>query len=405
MRAHTTTNKMASNNSTMLSNDTFLSDRVALVQQLNDKMARLMVPATVYICIMMVLGLVGNPMVCYYYGAKTKLTTNTFFIVILALYDVIVCAISMPTEIADIELFYTFEYNVACKILRFVNYFAGIGSILTLVAIATDRFKKICRLTKPQMGIRTAKFVSLGIIGIAILLSWPSLVIYGSIQVPIPNTYGLDLMGADCTSTKEVAYQKYVWVFNGVHFLLFVVLSVVLIVLYSIIGHTIFSHKKRLMMYTPSKNRTPSSTEVETSLSDCSQKMEDNMKGTEKGVIKPKTATQSLFTSIKRHSTVSKKSTDSHKPSGIDSEAVKITVVMVIVTIVFIVSFLPYLSLTVWRVVKRQHEAEFLSDAGLVWFKIGSRSFLLNSSLNPWIYGIFNSNFRQFFFGWICKKR
>ncbi|KAH3818143.1 hypothetical protein DPMN_119739 [Dreissena polymorpha] len=69
---------------------------------------------------------------------------------------------------------------------------------------------------------------------------------------------------------------------------------------------------------------------------------------------------------------------------------------MVIVTIVFIVSFLPYLSLIAWRVVKRQNEAEFLSDAGLVLFKIGSRSWLLNYSHNPWLYGIFNSNFRQF---------
>jgi len=119
-------------------------DNDSLGQLLNDEMATLMVPATVFISLLMVLGFVGNLFVCYYYTFQSKRSTNSFFIVILAVYDLIVCSISMPTEIADIELFYTFENNVACQILRFVNYFAGIASILTLVAIATDRFKRIC---------------------------------------------------------------------------------------------------------------------------------------------------------------------------------------------------------------------------------------------------------------------
>ena len=98
-----------------------------------------------------------------------------------------------------------------------------------------------------------------------------------------------------------------------------------------------------------------------------------------------------------------KKSPNAKNAPCIVSEAV--TIVMVIVTIVFIVSFLPYLTLIVWRVVKRQHAAEFLFDAGLVWFKIGTRSCLFNCSLNPWIYGNFNSNYRQFVFRWMCRKR
>ncbi|KAH3768228.1 hypothetical protein DPMN_169440 [Dreissena polymorpha] len=103
------------------------------------------------------------------------------------------------------------------------------------------------------------------------------------------------------------------------------------------------------------------------------------MQGNDKRVIKTLIATKSLFPNNNRHLTVSKKSTNAQKESGIDSEAVKITVVMVIVNIVFIVSCLPYFLLVVWRVFKRQHEAEFLSDAGLVWFKIGSRSGLLST--------------------------
>ncbi|XP_045202842.2 probable G-protein coupled receptor No18 [Mercenaria mercenaria] len=389
-------------------NDTSGFDKTAVVQRLNDEMAHLMIPATVYISVLMVLGLVGNCMVCYYYGFKTRRTTNSFFIVVLALYDITVCAFCMPTEIADIELFYTFENNVACKILRFVNYLAGIGSILTLIAIATDRFKKICKVTAPQMTMKTAKVIGSVVFGAALLLSWPSLIIYGSIKVNIPTDLDIELKGSDCTSTKDRQYRKYVWAFNIVHFVMFFACSIVLIVLYSIIGKTIYQHQKGMRQY-GSGNKTASSSN-ETSFSTSSarddSKLEDNHDSNRNtnGQTSDK-ATESK--SQKANREISRKSTvkSKDKCKTIDSETIKLTIIMIVVTVVFIVSFLPYLSLTVWRVYKGKHEAEFLSGGGLVGFKIGSRSFLLNNTLNPWIYGIFNSNFRRFFFGWLHCKR
>lgn len=389
-------------------------DITALVQKLNDEMASLMTPATVYISVLMVLGLVGNVMVCYYYGFKTKQTSNSFFIVVLALYDITVCAFCMPTEIADIELFYTFENNAACKILRFINYLAGIGSILTLVAIATDRFKKICKATAPQLSMKATKVISVAVFGVAFLLSWPSLVIYGSIRVNIPTDLDIELKGSDCTSTKERKYRGYVWAFNIVHFVMFFVCSAVLIVLYSIIGHTIYQHHKGMRKYKCSSKIASSSNE--TSFSAVSLKKDDNSgNNSDQQDSNQHTGVQtqemsktkeSAGKSAPKKQTTRKSTTKNHdKSNTIDSETIKLTMIMVIVTVVFIISFLPYLSLTVWRVKEGKHEAEFLSGAGLVGFKIGSRSFLLNSTLNPWIYGIFNTHFRRFFFGWLrCRK-
>lgn len=392
-------------------------DKMALVQKLNDEMAHLMIPATVYISILMVLGLIGNLMVCYYYGCKTKPTTNSFFIVVLALYDITVCAFCMPTEIADIELFYTFENNAACKILRFVNYLAGIGSILTLIAIATDRYKKICKVMSPQLSRKTTKLISLVVFVVALLLSWPSLVIYGSIRVNIPTDLDIDLKGSDCTSTKDRRYRGYVWAFNVVHFVMFFVCSVVLIVLYSIIGHTIYKHHKGMRKYkcrskiTSSSNETSFSTVPEKNSDKADDKNDSsgscnnsNSYHHTDATKKNEKANTKTSASMKNNTRKSKAKETDHQGT-IDSETIKLTIVMVIVTVVFIISFLPYLSLTVWRVKEGKHEAEFLSGAGLVGFKIGSRSFLLNSTLNPWIYGIFNTNFRRFFFGWLNCKR
>ena len=346
----------------------------------------------------------------------------------------------MPTEIADIEHYYTFENNVACKILRFVNYFAGIASGLTLVAIASDRFKRICQVTKPQMDMAAARRVSLIVCSIAIVLSWPSFYIYGAIRVPIENEYDLELYGYDCTSTKDKNYRKYVMMFNGAHFLLFVAVSAALTILYSIIGRTIYLHQKRIYKYKHSDGKlkrsgTKSSSRltsgqvksVTSSLSvndeNCTQspvqsetaerksvsaqptnpieaRDKRNTHSTNIEIVEPKDHTRENLESD--HKDVNAQS--KQQTTQVDAETLRVTLVMILVTVVFITSFLPHLMLVVGRAVVGKHEPLFLSPAGLVVTNIFGRSFLLNSSLNPWIYGIFNSKFRHFYFGRCCRK-
>ena len=61
---------MAATNSTVVSNDT---DK--LLQELNDKLAMSMIPVLVYLSILLVVGLIGNAMVVFYYGCKTRRTS------------------------------------------------------------------------------------------------------------------------------------------------------------------------------------------------------------------------------------------------------------------------------------------------------------------------------------------
>lgn len=382
-----------SNITASVHNDTD-NDNTELVQRLNDEMAHLMIPAIVYISVLMVFGLLGNLMVCYYYGLKSKRTTSTFFIVVLAIYDIIVCAICMPTEIADIELYYTFENNIACKLLRFVNYVAGTGSILSLIAIAADRFKKLCKPTEPQMSMKTTKIISSVIFGVGLLLSWPSLVTYGSIKVPIPNDIDSRLMGSDCTTTKDRTYRIYVFVFNFIHVMMFFICSTVLIVLYSVIGKSMSQHNDRMRRYRNGRRVTFSTSATNSKDESVNEYV----------VHAGAAATISNLQGSDTSQSPKTPNTEGERSRTINKETIKLTMIMIVVTAVFIISFVPYLSLTIWRIYEGKHEAEFLSGGSLVAFKIGSRSFLLNSSLNPWVYGIFNSSFRRFFFRRFYRK-
>ena len=384
-------------------------DTASLVQQMNHEKVTVLLPAIVYIAILMVSGLVGNLMVCFYYSFKTKPVPTSIFIVTLAVYDLIFCSVSMPTEIADIARFYTFENGPACKILRFINYTASIASALTLVTIAIDRFKHIHRPTRKQLTVRDAKKSCVIVAGASILLSWPIVIIYNTERVPVPNEFGLELKGYDCTFVKDKTYKPYVWTYNSILVLGFIVCTIILAVLYSIIAYTIKKHKNRLMKYQQDASHT---SETQMSSSETDIKM-DNMNAPDDGrKTSEKHETNDKLGTEKNTKCNAEKATSQSLDSKADvkavsfdktNETIRITVLMIAITLVFVISFLPYLSLIIWRSLKGIHEGE-LSDAGLVWFKIGSRSFLLNSSINPWIYGTFNSRFRLYYYNLLCCK-
>ena len=221
---------------------------------------------------------------------------------------------------------------------------------------------------------------------------------------------------------------------------------VVLVVLYSIIGRTIYHHRKRLISHfkknhnkrelnkyfetisvTSTSNRienrqtileeikrdTPVDQQVANykvkpfephmpsndSPETISNEFSDVINETNKVKLRNK---QDKDVQYKAEHSIVK---DLRKSHQFDADTVRVTILMVIVTVIFIGSFLPYLSLSVWASIEGRDEALFLSEAGLVAYHIGLRSYLLNSALNPWIYGIFNRQFRRFYFGWCVRKR
>jgi hypothetical protein len=70
----------------------------------------------------------------------------------------------------------------------------------------------------------------------------------------------------------------------------------------------------------------------------------------------------------------------------------KTTIIAFLVTIVFILSFLPHLSLQVAKMIKKGFDYN-LHGSALVAYNIFLRSYFINSAANPFIYGVFNIKF------------
>ncbi|XP_021344393.1 alpha-2B adrenergic receptor-like [Mizuhopecten yessoensis] len=208
------------------------------LQEINDSYVSILLPVIIVIGVLMVLGLCGNPLVIYFYGCRMKTTASYMFIVTLAIFDLLSCVISLPMEISDLINFYTFDSAATCRALRFVNYFSSIGSGTTLIAIAVDRFRKICKPFDAQITDKMARWIIVAVIGFALFCSWPSIFLNTVIQKNL--TEDTSVVARDCTLNPADDYKLFVTIYNSFLFLCFIIVFIVLTALYTLVGRQLY---------------------------------------------------------------------------------------------------------------------------------------------------------------------
>ncbi|XP_072479082.1 neuropeptide FF receptor 2 [Notamacropus eugenii] len=124
-----------------------------------------------------VLCIVGNTVVCFIVAWNKHMHTVTnFFILNLAISDLLIGIFCMPTTLLDnIIAGWPFGSTV-CKISGMVQGMSVASSVFTLVAIAGDRFRCIVYPFKPKLTMRAALGIVMIIWALAIALISPSVV-------------------------------------------------------------------------------------------------------------------------------------------------------------------------------------------------------------------------------------
>ncbi|XP_052762418.1 bombesin receptor subtype-3-like [Mya arenaria] len=362
------------------------SDERAILERINAKTADQMTPVIAYLVILMCVGLFGNVLAVIFYGRNAKKSTHSVFICTVAIYDMIACVISIPSEIADLRLFFTYDNITACSILRFVNHFSAIGSIGVLLEISIDRFRRICRPVQKQLNHKQATLACAGSIIFSIFLSWPSLVFYTAVPVEVKSENGQVVTGHTCTTTKEASYRTYLWIFNFIYMGLFIIFTIILCVMYSIVGRVLIQHNRKIKLHKrPEISVCSTSGGMETSFTDdtCTTKQKTNY-------VKMATVQ------------ATKQKSNKNKTNHLNRSTLKFTMIMLVVTAVFVLSYLPFLVLVLWRAGNSTYESDLLSDSELVALQFGMRTYFLNSAINPFTYGFFNSSFREFVKKSVC---
>ena len=178
------------------------------------------------------------------------------------------------------------------------------------------------------------------IVLLALLLSWPALVLYGSQEISIPNNYGLDLKGLICTGSWEKSYKPYVSGFYFYMFAVLVICSMALVVLYCTVGKRIYYHTKRLTRYRQGNSQ-----------------ISDNTYELDQHTIENSTA-RARFESTR------------NKQASDTEEQGRLTLMLVTITMLFLINYVPLFVMIILRQKIGKHQVQFLSGASLVAFDI-----------------------------------
>ncbi|KAL5018224.1 hypothetical protein ScPMuIL_003946 [Solemya velum] len=298
----------------------------------------------------------------------------------------------------------------------------------TLRELQIDRYHRICRPLKKHITPKTAKIICSVCVGIAIFFAWPALVIYGIDKIKISRPEG-NATAKPCLIEHEYKNTPYPTIFLIILFLATVSTFVALCVLYAYVGCNIFrsrskwTHSGSSKTYSTEesdvfrnngegnnkKNQARSITPVRspkiitspsevrpnadgyiavTQDANAQDSSNKDRKDSKREIFSPKPVAPDSATPRKRRFTFS--------VPGISADK-KTTLMLFVITVVYIITFLPFFVMVTYRAMNPK-----FTSLGASWeaiYQLTLRSYLINSAINPIIYSFCNGVFRN-----ECKK-
>ena len=381
------------------------------------------------VCMYSTIGLIGNSIVLYVYYFKWKKTKTRVFILSLAAIDFINCSLNMPVEIAILSRPLDFDHHIICKLSRGITFILNdVGSTI-FVAVAIERWLLVYRpLESRQYTATLAKKMVLIAFLVGAAFASPSFIFYGTKTLTIPrvlNGTRYKIIGKTCMISDEMEIrQNIILIYTLINFALMVGIFILLTVLYIAIGRKIYlatcvgmeDHIKESSSLLLSKSIISAITGVsksgkssmangsdvkdsDTRIKEVSLNFETSFSGEvfpdETTASNTSSVSPSLTTSLRPRLAKTGNSRNSRRFSTANIQATKKnTVMMRMVTLAFMISFTPFLVILIIRYTNPKYEHSLDKNGKIVYY-VFLRSYLINSMVNPFIYGFMNARFRS----------
>ncbi|KAL4238915.1 hypothetical protein ACF0H5_003622 [Mactra antiquata] len=405
--------KIAGNNS----NTTIDAD--AILWRLNAEKIILLLPVIIFVVVTVIVGIVGNSLVCYIYTYRLRRSPSRYFILFLALLDLISCIVGAGSEISDLLQPYVFSATWSCKILRSGLSFTIISASFTLICVAFDRYYKVCKPLK-AFPVKKVKILCVMVTILSIVLSSPALAIFGLKSV---ETDYEGVVGHECSTNDAIRKTAVPIIYYVILFTAFLILLISFVLLYVRIGVEIWKRKKltigetlpELIRNIHTKRSTkfsvtesgPTDEPSSPSLHD-----EDNSEsrgGCDNAFV---SETDTCMNSVRRANTISCTSDVEMRTTRVRPKlkrrrsnlgrmsvrTLRTTSIFFAVSAAFVLSFLPYLIANILKFTKTAFY-DFNSSTEEVIYNFCVRSYFISNCINPIIYSALNANFRK-----ECKK-
>ncbi|XP_067664516.1 C5a anaphylatoxin chemotactic receptor 1-like [Haliotis asinina] len=380
------------------------------LQQYDDMYVLKYYPAIAFVAVCMLVGVVGNLLVCYVYLCKFKPSTTRCFIVTLAVLDILNCSLSMSLKIVHMRYHATFGLSNLCRLSTITVTLFSLASAGILVPVAVDRYLKICKPFVRQMTIFHAKVSCWAACTGALVLTIPPAIIHGPTHHPLP-----EVNATFCYLTDGEGGTLPHVIYSTVQTLLFVWTAGTLFIMYTCIWCRLYKQKRALLQRTiactlnsskdNSTGRYPRSTDgtvaISSNVNGTTMNETSSISQPDKHSYDPEKDPCRL--NGERAQRVPTSSSGSGVPIGCvngtmtsyqQNAVKKMTLMLFLISLIFFLSFLPYLIITVYLSINMSF-AERVTVIPSTCVIIFERSYFIQSAFNPFIYSFCSVNFRR----------
>ncbi|OWF36439.1 cholecystokinin receptor type A-like [Mizuhopecten yessoensis] len=392
------------------------TDPDVLLHEWNTRLALLFIPLDVLFVLTTLLGFFGNMVVfiVYRFCMKGKIN-DRFFIPLLAIMDAFVCLvgpiISLILSIRPV----TFYGDAICKMSIFVFRVMLNSSVLLMLVIAIQRFRKVCRPFGKKYDLKRCK-IDAGIsISTAIVMAIPQLVFFG--EIPIRETIqNITVVGYRCgLRTEESELMNItIYYYQVLCFVVVVAILIALIVMYSCVGQKIYIQTKRVENSRASSMTSGSESDCQPTYSPANScnggprlqiperktPTSESDLSTRQNLMSPKGSRRSRGSCSCPTSPTSptgSMSKPQFKQKRARSVSRRYTILFMGISIFFVVSYLPTLLANMFS--KEMWDAPSFwinnSDEQKQMYTYLFFTYFINHIANPFFYGFFDSSFRR----------
>ena len=388
---------------------TWVNNSEKLLLELNENKLNDLIPLFVILGLLLLIGLLGNAFLISYVWSEAKRNVGTFFLLILAGVDMLI-SLTVILVLYEYSKIYIFRSEAVCKISAFLRFAASLFSAFVLVTIAIHRYQMICRpLKNILLDVSVVKTVTIiATIG-TIILSVPQVLLVETRDIEVSHQGNLTLMGSDCvvrvlSNTNLKGFHTFI---EATYATLFIGSFVALFVLYVLLGKAILEANRnhdrltQTTYFASISRRKGDGKENEPTEDNIKHDTAEPNNDTGKTILIDNSAGRATKTPHRKPGARKTSSTPSNNSSKVGRQrnvdyisSTKLTVMFFIITLGFILSFLPYIIYSTWRNFSAERTDVAFTVSPLNLFCLNS--YLINSVINFVVYGFFNKRFRLY---------
>ena len=346
------------------------------------------IPNIIITIVYLLLGIVGNSFVIYVYAFATKSNINNkYFILVLAIIDNVACVVNCVFTIVLDTMQITFTSPIFCKLLRVACHVTTLTSAFVLMIIAIQRYFLVCRPFARQMTPPWRRYFVIISIALSFLLGFPAIVFYGPTKV---TPIGFNVNGTSCKYEDDYVGSNGLAIYNAVFMLTCVSGIITICVLYAMVVKKIYKQRKK---FSKNNRRSDSIKGIQ---------ITKEMSTTDSEIASDTRAmnsdSHSLDRSLKRKTSLSsfaKLTILSNKKKAKESlKYHRFSLMFITITIVCMISFMPLRTLEFLEVEDKDFVAKTFGT-NMPLYRFLYTSYILNNIANPFIYGLFDNEFRN----------